>query len=220
MARAKQSKAKAKAKAKRPYRKRYKARIYRDPIPASQIVKHGYNTSMTVTSTTGVVGYQIFRLNSLFDPDYSNGGTNHQPYGFDSLSALYNKFVVLSSKIRIRFSASSNVMLVCKSTTDVSTPTNLELQAEQNNSDIKYGSNITTSNLGMYAVVANVFGVKKEHIREDEYFSGSPSANPSRVCYWMLSIQHPDRVSTVNVYMNVQIEYYAKWYDRVTLTTS
>lgn len=46
------------------------------------------------------ISAQVFRANSLYDPDYT--GTGHQPNGFDALMAAYDHFTVLATKIRVR----------------------------------------------------------------------------------------------------------------------
>ncbi len=51
------------------------------------------HTSMGQQVTT------VMRANGPFDPEYSVGG--HQPRGWDQYTALYNKHVVLSSKIYV-----------------------------------------------------------------------------------------------------------------------
>jgi len=43
---------------------------------------------------------QVFRANSLFDPDFT--GTGHQPNGFDQLMVAYNHFTVVSARIEVR----------------------------------------------------------------------------------------------------------------------
>jgi len=43
---------------------------------------------------------QVFRANSLYDPDYT--GTGHQPNGFDQLMAAYNHFTVTRARINVR----------------------------------------------------------------------------------------------------------------------
>ncbi len=43
-----------------------------------------------------------FRLNSLFDPDYT--GTGHQPYGFDQVTPFYSRYMVDEVNIRVTFS--------------------------------------------------------------------------------------------------------------------
>lgn len=39
----------------------------------------------------------VFRANSVFDPDFTGGG--HQPRGFDQMAVLFNKYTVVGSKI-------------------------------------------------------------------------------------------------------------------------
>lgn len=45
-------------------------------------------------------GYtQVFNLNSVFDPDRS--GVGHQPYGFDQLTPIYNRYRVIACSYSI-----------------------------------------------------------------------------------------------------------------------
>lgn len=46
-----------------------------------------------------------FRANSLYDPEVALGG--HQPYGYDQLSAMYQKLVVISSSCNATFNMGS-----------------------------------------------------------------------------------------------------------------
>jgi len=59
-----------------------------------------YNQSNIIDVGNFGINAQVFRANSLFDPDLT--GTGHQPNGFDALMAAYNHFTVLSCKIRVR----------------------------------------------------------------------------------------------------------------------
>jgi len=43
---------------------------------------------------------QVFRANSLFDPDFTGAG--HQPNGFDQIIAAFNHFTVTRARIRVR----------------------------------------------------------------------------------------------------------------------
>jgi hypothetical protein len=49
--------------------------------------------------TDTVTGQYIFNLNSLWDPDRT--GIGHQPYGFDNLALLYNRYRVISCGWRL-----------------------------------------------------------------------------------------------------------------------
>lgn len=57
------------------------------------------------TSGTAPVG-NIFRMNSVFDPDFT--GTGHQPLYFDQFAAVYSRYSVLGSKITATYSQSSS----------------------------------------------------------------------------------------------------------------
>lgn len=67
------------------------------PIPQRYITKLKYVTTVT---TSLVNGTNAFRLNSLFDPDQT--GLGHQPYGYDQLAQLYNRYRVISCGWRIQ----------------------------------------------------------------------------------------------------------------------
>lgn len=58
--------------------------------------------SGTLTNTTPV--YQVMRMNSTYDPDFSGGG--HQPMYRDTYAAVYNSYRVVGSKITVDFSPS------------------------------------------------------------------------------------------------------------------
>lgn len=45
---------------------------------------------------------RAFRLNSLFDPDFTS--TGHQPYGFDQVTPFYNKYLVDEVDVTVSFS--------------------------------------------------------------------------------------------------------------------
>lgn len=62
-----------------------------------------YSDSFDTTLTTGTIFDQIFRANSLFDPDRTN--TGHQPLGFDQYALLYNRYHIYA--ISWHFTAAS-----------------------------------------------------------------------------------------------------------------
>lgn len=60
-----------------------------------------YHQDIGITSASGVVNGNTFRANSCFDPDET--GTGHQPMYFDQLAAVYGRYQVVSSYIRVTF---------------------------------------------------------------------------------------------------------------------
>lgn len=74
-----------------------------NPFPPQYFCKMRYCETFTKSvGTAGVFGtIQKMNLNSLYDPNNSGGG--HQPYGFDQMAALYNKYMVNRADVTIEF---------------------------------------------------------------------------------------------------------------------
>lgn len=70
-------------------------------FPSSLVTKLRYHEGMTFPSAAGVVSTNIFRANSLFDTNET--GTGHQPMFFDQLTAVYARYVVKRSTIKVTF---------------------------------------------------------------------------------------------------------------------
>ncbi len=90
-----------------------------------------YEATFTIATVTGT--QQVMNLNSLFDPDRT--GTGHQPYGYDQLAALYNRYRVLKSKWEVTFGSTTvtyyAVLLPSNGTlTAISNATTFEAAAE------------------------------------------------------------------------------------------
>lgn len=66
------------------------------PIPQRYICKMKYAEDVTSDALNG--RYQ-FNLNSVWDPNRT--GVGHQPYAFDTLASLYNRYRVISCGYRI-----------------------------------------------------------------------------------------------------------------------
>jgi len=62
-------------------------------------------TELTFTGATPSA--QVFRMNSLFDPDLTN--TGHQPQEFDQLTAVYGQYCVVGSVLKSEVQANANV---------------------------------------------------------------------------------------------------------------
>lgn len=77
-------------------------------FPDEFITAVRYCESYTLTSTSGSIAKQYMRMNSIQDPDQT--GTGHQPYLSDQITAVYNRYVVLKSKMTARFSCIENAI--------------------------------------------------------------------------------------------------------------
>jgi hypothetical protein len=75
--------------------------LLQNVLPRKLIRTLRYSETLTFTTgAAGVVGtINLFRLNSLFDPNQT--GVGHQPYGFDQLSLFYQQYIVHSFKVTL-----------------------------------------------------------------------------------------------------------------------
>lgn len=69
------------------------------PIPQRYITKMKYSEFIS----TNANGNYAFNLNSIYDPNRT--GVGHQPYGFDQLAALYNRYRVIACGFRLHIAA-------------------------------------------------------------------------------------------------------------------
>lgn len=67
-------------------------------LPDTTLVKLRYADTFTLTSLLGATTSKAFRMNSIFDPDYTGAG--HQPLYHDAWQALYNRYTVVKSTIK------------------------------------------------------------------------------------------------------------------------
>lgn len=67
-----------------------------------RFAKLRYVYSGTISSVLGGIGTQYFRANSIYDPDYT--GLGGQPMGHDTYEALYDKYIVVGSKLSVDWS--------------------------------------------------------------------------------------------------------------------
>lgn len=62
------------------------------PIPVTKRVRLEYAQNYLLSSTSSAIAYQQWRINSLYDPDYTGAG--HQPMGYDYLATQYSTYCV------------------------------------------------------------------------------------------------------------------------------
>jgi hypothetical protein len=76
------------------------------PLAPYQNTKFKYASLFDTSLVAGAISDQVFRSNSLFDPDRTNAG--HQPLGFDQIAALYNRYHVYGLSWHIDFATAAD----------------------------------------------------------------------------------------------------------------
>lgn len=205
------------------------------PFADNYRVRLKYCDRVQLTTTGSVntaVGY-TFRLGSLYDPDYSGAG--HQPYMYDQLTGIYNKYIVEKVEYRVRFrqvAASPITSLWCGMS--LLTDTNSAASAVGDTiNEIRERSTALASPLAAVNNAANfktwkgsvvlrkLFGISEaQYYGDQEDFAALYNANPSRQCFLELFLIDPDSGSSTTVEADVEMIYYAKMFGFVAPSQS
>lgn len=87
--------------------RRRRTRRIRAVNPRTRLVKLKYAEYFTLDVGVGGLGLgHAFRLNSLYDPNFS--GTGHQPMGYDELATYYKNTMVIGAKVTLRMYNTGN----------------------------------------------------------------------------------------------------------------
>lgn len=182
-------------------------------FPKTLKFHHRYVETFSLTAS-GTAGIYRMNANGMYDPNYT--GTGHQPMYFDQLSAIYNHYTVIGSKItyRITPTAETNVALVYQLhlNDDVTSPDQYmdrigEFSGTRKNLLIAPKDNRTRT-LTMKWSAKKTFGGS---VLGNDLLQGSSAANPTENSFYQLNIIPADVSTTVNFYIQAFIEYIVIW---------
>jgi len=191
---------------------------------------HKFSEIVSFTTTTGTPTQYVLSCNSLYHPDIS-GGSAHDPYYFDQMTALYDHYCVIGSKITVKVvptgtatttaNANNNSMLISLYVNDNTTATST---LPQNQAEYQ---------TGRVRLTGNVFDrpyTLSDRWSAGKYFGKSPLANdelqrtsttrPTEQSYYNLAIIAADQAATITAIAYVMIEYIAIWKEVIDVPTS
>lgn len=194
----------------------------RTGFPKELRIRHRYVDTFTMTSTAGALSNQTYSCNGMFDPDFTASG--HQPLYFDQLTAIYNHYTVLSSKITVRCTqqggTSPSIHAVVYINDDTTTVGSTLYSRMEQNSAV-YGTILPDGNstltLSKKWKASENFGPS---VIGDPNLQGTAAANPTEQQFWTLTIGSADGSSTGGFYATVTIEYEAVWQELKDIATS
>lgn len=180
-------------------------------------LKFNYNQQFTGSPITDF----IIRANGPFDPLFAIGGL--QPMYYDEFAALYNRYCVLASEIQVSFvngtsAGQAAYQKVCVyPIADSFGAANITVATERDN--CKYAicgpsnGDQGVMNIRHYAKTTAVVG-KAHSEAQDDVLSASVISLPSREWYWHVVAGTLDGITGQNIFMDITITYYIKFYDR------
>lgn len=191
-------------------------------FPSTIITKLRYVDTYTLTSTTGSMATQIWRANSLFDPDET--GVGHQPLYRDEYAGIYNHYVVLGSKITAyvcNVSSGSALTVGLTGDDDASLSLTSTTRMEQNNSTFtmlgKTGSGHDCATLVCTYEPRRDTGIDA---KADGKASTAQGSNPDENYNWALWCTSTDSSATNTLNALVEIEFTVKYSELITPTRS
>jgi len=170
---------------------------------------------------------RVYNLNSLYDPDFTGAG--HQPLGFDQWSALYNRYLVLSCKVKIVFaqgSTGSDTVVGYAGINGLSasgTAVQVREFIESPYSDFYVFGNSPGQPSKVFT--AHLFpnkitGASKMKYESDDVYQATISANPSELICLHVFAQDASLSTNVTMTYTIRLEFECLMWDRTFLTSS
>lgn len=190
------------------------------PFAQRYITKMKYAETIFINAS-GPQAYR-WRLNGLYDPNYS--GTGHQPHGYDTLSTIYNRYRVIKASYNITgVDQSGQYIVIC------SLPANeqvnaLSLSEMRENPRARFITQAPQAHLktlkGSISIPSLVGRNKAQYMADDRY-QAQVGSDPSEMALLNVYVQRLDEgTNTLNVPIQVTITYTVEWFDVKNLAQS
>lgn len=198
----------------------------KDPIKPYMDCKFTYAESIgLITGAAGIVtSQQSYNLNSLYDPDKT--GVGHQPYYYDQLAVLYQRYKVKGCLVELEWlnptedGLNAIMMVQPSSQTVVSLNGFIASTLIERPQVVVRGLESTGPQrmvIKQYFDIAALEGMTKlafEGSASDEYCANY-NANPAATPTISLGISSANGVSGATMQCNVRLTYYARVYERI-----
>lgn len=210
----------------------YKPFISKYPFPPTKLYHLQYAGDHVLTANAVDAGYLgnelVYRLNSMHDPDKTYAG--HQPYGFDQLAAIYNRYKVVGVSIYITANDPTEDGMVLayqfrnpSNTTETITNGSIEAVNEKQMTGLirvnNTGSQLKTRVLhyGMHKLA----GISKLMFKADpDNYTASVGGNPGNGIELGISCGSYRSTSPPSMMLNIKIVYHTLFFQRKVLPQS
>ncbi len=170
---------------------------------------------------------QTMILNGLFD--FDSTGTGHQPYGFDTMMQIYNKYKVYAVKIEVNWTNPEfDGLFVGYKLGSPGDGNNLGGMAYARAKEL-YGTNIKPINDSggqrirtiLYTPMNKALNITKLQFKSNiDQYTGSASANPARVPTVRFAVINPSSTTSRTVQLGIKATFFTQFYERKVLTQS
>lgn len=181
-------------------------------VVANRTVRTKLRYQYSATASYGVANvFQQFRLNSAFDPDYTNAGS--QPPYFDKFASMYNKYRVLAAKYKVSAAyASSTIPVIAAWTNTTGSAVNsVQSACCQPDADSRLVGSGEVAVIKKYISIAKIFGVEPAEVQTDSDYGASTAANPTNVAFLNIYIGNHTGTSSSTAALHVTLSLYTEW---------
>ncbi len=182
-------------------------------VPAMFRGKMFYNTVLALAPAAGAMATNVFRCNSVFDPDFTGVGAS--AFAYAQLAALYGRYRVLGFKAKVMFVNTSatvplSLLLAVNPVNTIGTSyTNACAQRYVWTDSISSSVGAGTKEHTIAGPISKFYGVPARQVRDEDDFAAVTGANPNNVVYLHVGAYSNAGAGGVNIH--VRIEYDVVW---------
>lgn len=191
-----------------------------DPFPQKWFKPLTYGDTFVMTlPALGVSSEQIFRLNSLVDPDLTGGG--HQPMYRDQIAALYNAYQVRKARVQIVFTDPSQdgAFVFVNSGFSTTAGRTISFLQEMPFTKVEYLNNTGSQRIVFDEMLdlAKAAGLTRAQYKQDIASTGALiGASPVLGLYLRFGAGNTNATTGAGtVIASIRITYHTMFYDRV-----
>lgn len=202
-----------------------------DPFPQRKNVRltytHNYQLS-TANSSPNYGSQQMYNLNSVYDPDATGAG--HQPYGFDQMATLYQRYKVNAVLIDFYYTAPSEDAIVVAAQINNNTNytasiagLNPEVVRERTMavSRVVNSTGSQTTRIRQYIPIYKALGWTKQQVQVDHGgLTAGVGGSPSSLCSVVTAAASLSASTTQTIHVRAQLTYYVTFFERHILSQS
>ncbi len=183
-------------------------------LPARFRGKMMYHSYHILAPAATAVAYNTFRMNSVYDPDFTGVGTTVT--GYPQLAALYGRYRVTSSKISVDYiNKSSSAPLTCFMVFNSSNNVGTDIKAILAQRFVWSRSIATLAGAGTTTHVGSapihlVYGVPKQQVLAEDDYAAVVGANPNNVVFAHVGAFCNDAAAG-SFYLQVSMEFEVVW---------
>lgn len=204
------------------------------PFPDRMSVKLLYSDVKTLALGAGGSSQTVFRLNSIFDPDFT--GVGHQPRGHDELALMYRRYYVTGCKYEIvpYWAGQSSepvvkwsAFLTQNSGTTIISANNYDMEESClriapvgyfGGATNQFNNTTINSKVSGYIDLKSVYGVNS--VKDDSGAESGFGSNPDRSAFLVIAAANTNASVVSNIAFSVTLTYYTTCLRPVSLSAS